>query len=44
VNKKFVNAMVSEVSVGEVKPTRENIVAEKYLWWYLAEATLKYVL
>lgn len=29
--KKFVRAMVRDVSVGEVKPTREKIVAEKYL-------------
>ena len=29
--KKFVRAMVSDVSVGEVKPTRAKIVAEKYL-------------
>jgi len=31
VKKKFVSAIVREVSVGEVKPRREKIVAEKYL-------------
>ena len=31
VKRKFVLAMVSEVRVGERKPTREKIVAEKYM-------------
>lgn len=32
VKRKFVMAMVKDVKVGDVKPTRENIVAEKYLY------------
>ena len=35
VRRKFVRAMDSEVVIGEVKPTREKIVAEKYMSWVL---------
>jgi hypothetical protein len=31
VKKKFVRAIERDVSVGEWKPTRRNIVAEKYI-------------
>lgn len=31
VKRKFVVAMEREVAIGEVKPTREKIVAEKYM-------------
>ena len=33
VRRKFVRAIDSEVVIGEVKPTREKIVAEKYMSW-----------